>query len=369
MANKDINLFNAGGERTKTSKRSPMTYMVIFALVVIVAAVGVLVFFNMRANNAKSDYEKKITIRDNYNRTISYVTDWATEYQEVHNNILAAAAINGYVEYASALYPHITEGELAAVKNTVLNNMLGESFSLNEAVEGEPFTPWDYNGLRESLYEEGAEEITERELFYFGLQKLADEQEDRPEVGVWYTYYRCYLLIVFTGGDGMGLPSLIETMVSESGTMEGNAPFSRFEMVNDTYTNGYYTPAKYLSKVYNEETYNVLLLPVKSAFERAFDILIAHSAALLEQGDNVAPEYSSFGVNEFKFTNDALEFVLTLPKDSSFKSYMDSFDASVFFEVPEDVMGIDGVPAGDNIQYNVKLNYRYKAKSESDDAE
>ena len=367
MANRDINLFKAaGGDRAKGAKRSPLTYMVIFAIIVIVAAIGAGVYFNLKANKAVSEYEEKETIKSNYNSTKIYVRSTAEEYQKVYSDILAAAAINGYVDYESSLYPHATETEIAAVRETIVNNIVGESFSINEPEEGEPFTPRDYEGLRESLYEESAEEVAERELFYFGLQKLAEEQAKSPDKSVWCTYYRCYLLVVFTGGDGMGLSSLCDSLISGSGTMEGQVPFSRFSMPNDIYADGYYTPAKFTTKVYNEENYNIMLLPLKSVIERMMDILEAHSAALVEEnGWESQLEFASYAVNDIDLTNDTFKFTLTIPEDSSFKGYMDAFDASVFFYVDEKVARYDAKGDGTLVDYNVILHYTGRAVAET----
>ena len=369
MANRDINLFKAaGGERAKSGKRSPMAYMTIFALVVIVLAIGVLVYFNMKANAAVKDYDDKLEIQDNYAATKIYVKATSEEYIKVRKEIQAAAAINEYSEAVSALYPRATADELAAVKDAILNNTIGESFSFNDPEEGEPFTPLDYEALRESLYEDSAEEISERELFYFGLQKLSAEQKKDLKKNLWYTYYRGYLLIVFTGGDGMGLPMLVDSLISGTGSMDGVAPFSKFEMQNDEFSDGYYTSAKYLSKVYESETYNIMLLPMKSVLERAFDLLEAHSAALVEQyGWEAQLEFASFGVTEIIFSNDTLSFTLTLPKENSFARYLDVFANSVFFTVDDKVARYEGTPNGDYVNYPVILHYRGRDVSTDDD--
>ena len=53
MAKSDINLFRAaGGERAKATKRSPVSIMLIVGLVLIVAALGVAAYFNIKVNSA-----------------------------------------------------------------------------------------------------------------------------------------------------------------------------------------------------------------------------------------------------------------------------------------------------------------------------
>ena len=125
MGNRDINLFKAaGGERAKGAKRSPVTYMLLVTIVVVVAAIGVLVLFNMRANSAENAYKAKETILDNYNNTKMNVlaTDengvsLASEYKTVRDDIEAAAAIGTYLDSVAALYPKASDSEIKAVKD------------------------------------------------------------------------------------------------------------------------------------------------------------------------------------------------------------------------------------------------------------
>lgn len=362
MAKKDINLFKAaGGERAKATKSSPMTIMIIIGIIVVVLALGVGVYFNLRVNSAKNDYQKKEDIKNKYLSTRSYVRELSEEYKKVITDIESAAAINTYVQTRSALYPEATATEIAAVQNTILENPLGEPFSLNIPEESEPFTPWDYQGLRESLYAEDAEPIDDRELIYYALLALAEKQEDLSDESVWYAYYRCYMVVVFTGGDvsGMGLPTLCDALISSAGTMDGNAPFSKFEMENIVFDGGIYTPAKFVALPYADDVYNVLLLPMKTVIERAFDILEGHSAALIEaNGWETQTELASYGVNNIVFENESLKFDLILPVDSSLKGYLDEFDASVFFDVDQSVVRSEGQPVAGGISYTVAMKFK-----------
>ena len=363
MAKKDINLFKAaGGERAKATKSSPMTIMIVIGIIVVVLALGVGVYFNLRVNSAKNNFQKKEDIKNKYLSTRSYVRERSEEYKKVITDIESAAAINEYVETRSALYPEATATEIAAVRKTIEENPLGENFSLNIPEESEPFTPWDYQGLRESLYAEDAEPIEARELIYYALLKLADKQEEFSDESVWYAYYRCYMVVVFTGGDssGMGLPTLIDALISSAGTMDGNAPFSKFEMDNIVFDGGLYTPAKYVALPFGEEeVYNVLLLPMKSVIERAFDILEGHSAALIEaNGWETQTELASYGVDNIVFENESLKFDLVLPVGSSLKGYLDEFDASVFFDVDQSVVRSEGQPVGSGISYTVAMGFK-----------
>ena len=183
MGNRDINLFKAaGGDRAKGAKRSPVTYMMLITLVIIVASVGVLVYFNMKANSAEKSYNSKKNIIGNYDNTIINVKEegdngvsLADEYRIVRDDIDAAAAIGTYIDSVSTLFPKASETEVKAVKDLLLGYGY---YSVNDPVEDEDFEPWDIEGLRESLYEENADAFEGRELFYYALQRLADEQAD-----------------------------------------------------------------------------------------------------------------------------------------------------------------------------------------------
>ena len=362
MTNRDINLFKAaGGERAKGTKRSPMTYMVMFAIFVIVVSVGLLVYLNMNANKAVADYDAAKGVAERYGNVKRYVTTLAKEYEKVKNDIDSAAAINQYSEASSNLYPKLTPNELNAVKNAIVNNPVGEFFSLNDPEEDEPFTAWDYAGLRESLYngEISVDEVEDRALFYFALEKLADAQKKSPKTNVWYAYYRCYLVMVFTGGDGMGLASLGTALLNNSEPMLGEAPFLTLQMSNAFYYDGVYSPAKYLTHSYNDVNYNVVLMPIKSVLERAVDILEAHTAAVVEaNGWQYQRELAAYSLDDISFTNEKLSFTLTLPtKTNSFTACMDAFDYSYFFRVNEEVARFDSDSEGALTEYKVVLDY------------
>ena len=384
MGNKDINLFKAaGGERAKGAKKSPVTYMLLVTLVVIVAAIGVLVFFNMKANNAEKAYNAKQTIISNYANTSMNVqaedengVSLASEYKTVRDDIEAAAAIGAYLDSVSTLYPKASDSEIAAVKNFVLGS---GSYSVNDPSEEEDFVPWDLEGLRESMYEENASVVENRELFYYALQKLAQEQEENPNVNKWYTYYRDYLLIVFTGGDGTGLESLCDVMISAGPAMGGFAPFSKIEMANDMFSSGNYAPVKIFSKVYETSdttatVFNCLLMPMKSVIERAFDVLEAHSKALIEaNGWEGQTELASYGVDNLHYMADSLAFDLILPQDASLKGYMDAFQSSIYFSVANSVVRSEGEAIGGSYTFwKIILDYTFlekKAASINEDEE
>ena len=369
MAHKDINLFKAaGGERAKATKRSPVSIMLLIGLVLIVAAIGVAVYFNMKVNNAKTEYEKKETMRSNYERTISYVEETSKEYARVKNDIEAAAAINAYIERESALYPKATDTEIAAVKKTVTEDF---GFSTNEPEEGVQFTATDYDGLRAALYD--GTESSGTELFYYALQALAEKQKKTPRQSVWYEYYRGYFVMVFIGdSDDAGLRRLCEALYTSEGSMDGEAPFSRFTMQNDVFQNSEnnYSPAAFMSKEFGDKLYNVVLLPMKSVLERAFDILEAHSRALVEENGWSAQEgLASYGVDSIVFSNEMLSFTLILPADTSFPQYMDEFSNSVFFTVSPSVLRPQGEADANGIAYQVKLEYKFMAKPDTEETE
>ncbi len=360
MAKRDINLFKAaGGERAKGSKTSPMTIVAILAIVVISIALGVGVFFNMRANAAVTAYQKKEQIKSNYNTTRVYVRATSQQYRDIIADIHSAQAINDYIEIASPMFPRATEGEVAAVKETILNNTIGNYYSLNDPVEGERFTPWDYGKIAEEYYAEevpeGAEGSENRQLFYYALKALEKAQNANPNVNVWYTYYRGYFTMMFTGGNSaIGVDTLVESFNESTESMNGYAPFTEVEM--DGY---YYSAAKYTYIIYNDETYNLLLCPMKSVIERALDILEAHSEALVEQEGYSADqeEFASFAIDALTYSRESLEFKLILPVNASFPGYCHDFSSSVFFSVDNDVTET-GEQEGNYVSYSVKLLYK-----------
>ncbi len=265
------------------------------------------------------------------------------------------------------MYPMATEGEIAAIKETILNNPLGEAFDLNEPDEEEEvaFTPRDFNALRASFYSDEAEEFADKELFYYALKKLADKQAKDSRVNVWYDYYRCYFVTVFTGGDGLGITRLISALASSAGTMNGQAPFAKLNMANDIYDDGVYIPAKFHTLVFEEENYNILLLPMKSVVERAYDILDAHANALVEQnGWQGQTELAEYGVSEIEFNNFQLKFKLILPEEGSLSGFMEEFDASYFFDVDRSVLRPDGELTQGGVAYQITLKYKNRPEYE-----
>ena len=363
MAKRDINLFKAaGGERAKSTKRSPVSVMLLVGLILIVAALGLAAYFNLKVNTAKTEYEDKMDLNSRYESTINNpdVKAASAELLRVTSDIDAASAIDVYTETRSAFYPEATQTEVRAIRNTIVENPLGEVFSLNEKEnEDDYFTPRDYEGLRKSLYEEGAEDFTDKSLFYYALKKVEEKQNEDTDTNVWYAYYRCYFVAVFTGGDGLGIPRLISAFASTSGTMAGQAPFSKFTMPNDVYDDDVYVPAKYHTFVYEQETYNVLLLPMKSVIERAFDILEAHSKALMEDNDyDSQREFVEYGVEQIEFTNQYLSFTLILPEDVLLKDTMAEFDASYFFDVASSVELPGSEIRSGGVAYSITLNFK-----------
>jgi len=370
MAKADINLFKAaGGERAKATKRSPVSIMLFVGLILIVVALGVAVYFNLQVNEAKNDYDKKLTIQSNYERTMKNgaVKALAKEYSTVVGDIESAAAINTFVETRSALFPEATEAEIEAVHRAILN--FNTSYSLNDISEDEEedFTPRDYRALREYFYDEEAEgnNFPDKELFYFALEKLQEKQEEDEDVNVWYAYYRSYLVVVFTGGEGVGLERLVTTLVSYN-EMGGQLPFSKVTMDNDDYQDSTYVAAKCQSIPYNYENYNILLLPMKSVIERAFDILEARAMAFVS--DNTwagREELAKYGVDDIEFNNEMLSFKLILPEEIEFTPWMDAFDQSYFFDVSPSVYKSNGEMTPGGVAYTITLNYKNRPELET----
>ena len=378
MANRDINLFNAGGDRAKTSKRSPMTYMVLFALVVIVAAIGVLVYFNMKANTAESNYNKKIKIRDNYKATITYVDEsgLAGEYKQVKSDIDAAEKINTFVEQDLNLYPHLTPTELADVKSLISKQ---GNFSFNDFDPDMPesFTPWDYEAIRATFYDNDVSEelANDRNLFYYALQKLAADQEEHSDQNIWYTYYRCYLVVVFIGGgQSLDLENICKGLIADTtinddptSPHEYTTPFSVFDMSAYEGDMSEYVPGKYARRPYEGEYYNIMLIPVKSVIERLFDELKRYSASLYDTGELDDVSYYSFDVSGLEFTNKELKFSLTLigrqndvEDEKVYHGYMDTLAHSPFFDVTNDVSisNVKREDGGNKLIYQVTLRYK-----------
>ena len=360
MAKRDINLFKAaGGERAKGAKASPVAIMAFVTLIVSAIAIGVGVYYNMKANTAVNDYEKKVSLKSSYATTKAYVRKTSEQYKSVVSDIQSAKAINDYIESESHLYPKATDGEVAAIKETILNNTIGNSYSMNDPVEGERFTPWDYGKIAEAFYQEelpeGAEGAEYRQLFYYAMKALETAQKADQSTNVWYTYYRGYMVMMFSGGNSaIGLDALAESFNENTESMNGLAPFTELEM--DGY---YYSPVKYTYVLYNDTTYNLLMCPLKSVIERALDILEAHAEALVDQEGYSfdQEEFASYAIKNIAYTREELDFTLLLPDGVSFADYCRDFSASVFFEVDNDVTE-SGERDGENVAYSVKLLYK-----------
>ena len=397
MAKADINLFRAaGGERAKATKRSPVTIMLLIGLIIVVAALGVAVYFNLKVNSAKSDYAKKEKILANYQRTLNDpdVKALSEEYKTVTADIDSAAAINTYIDLHSKLYPQATPGEIKSIRNTIKNYALvnytlttsleeDEEDWRDEGHEGEyepeeePVSPIDYAALRAHLYEKNVPVIDNRELVYYALEALEKREEEDDDVNIWYAYYRCYFVAVFTGDDSeFALNSLVDLLADpDSSRMNGQSPFSRYMLDPD-----YYISKKTASFEYEDVNYNVLLLPLKTVIERAYDILEAHSNTLVAAGDltdEQAKKYAGFKVTNIEFDNTKLKFDLLLNEEVSFRDYMADFDASHFFDVAWEVVSSEGkkteyVPNDDeeepssgqrlesylNVTYTITLGYK-----------
>ena len=145
-----------------------------------------------------------------------------------------------------------------------------------------------------------------------------------------------------------------------------STPFSKVAMQNDDYNDGYYVPAKYKMIEYEDTYYQIILMPLKSVIERAYDILSARSTALIEQNHwEGQPEYAAFEMREIVFTNEDLGFQLVLPATASMTDYMKEFDASHFFEVDYSVTRPDGeILSEDSVSYPIKLKFKNRPELE-----
>lgn len=402
MAKADINLFRAaGGERAKATKRSPVSIMLLVGLVIVIAALGVAVYFNLKVNTARSDYEKKEKILENYNRTIGDpdVQDLSKEYKIVTGDINSAAAINTYAESRSALYQQATPGEVKSIRKTIKNyplvnynlttslaedeeDLRDEGFQGEYEPEEEPI-PINYEALRAHIYDEEVQAFPDRELIYYALEALEKREDEDDEETIWYAYYRCYFVAVFTGGDSQyGLDDLVRLLADpDSSYMDGQSPFSRFMLDQE-----YYCPVKKATIEYEDVNYHVLLLPLKTVIERAYDILEAHSNSLLgDYTDEQARKYAGFKMDNIEFSNEELKFDLKLNEEVSFRDYMSAFDSSHFFDVAWEVVSTEGIkadvmPSDDsdsegygssgseylNVTYAITLKYKNKPVSDAD---
>ena len=98
---------------------------------------------------------------------------------------------------------------------------------------------------------------------------------------------------------------------------------------------------------------------MKTVVERAFDILDAHSAALVEEnGWQGQTELAEYGMDEITFSNNELKFKLILPADGSLTGYMNEFDASYFFDVDTSVVRPGGELVEGGIAYSITLKYK-----------
>ena len=375
MNKRDINLFKAaGGERAKGSKRSPIFYVVVLAVVVITLALGAGVYFNMRAMAAEDEYATKQQLQADYTVTGLNTKANSTEYQKIIANIRAAEAIDKYNAATSKLYPCATDTEVAAIKATILAD---SRYTVNDPVEGETFTPWDYAAIRQAIYSE-EQDVTNIEndkgLFYSALAVLQAAQKKSPTANVWNGYYRGYMVIVFAGGNsGSGLESVVNGFYSsELETMNGCAPFMRVEWDGEVYTA---TKSGYV--LAKEETYNVVLCPMKSVIDRMFDILEETSDRIFNEMEYTEDqiEFVRYGVDNLEYSipdvgeagtdkgadQEYLAFDLILPSSNAkFTDYMRAFSTSVFFSVEEGtVESADILPDG-SYSYPVKLKFAGK---------
>ena len=372
MNKRDINLFKAaGGERAKGSKRSPLFYMVALAIVVSVLAIGVAVYFNTKVANTQSTYQAKQQTLANYQLTERQLKSKAETYQSVIKNIQTANAIDGYIAGASKLYPHATADEVLAVKNAIF--AFNSDYSVNDPVEGERFTPWDYARIRGDLVADNADtDATEaqRNFFWIALQGLEEAQEKAPDTNVWYGYFRGYMVMVFTGGTtGVGLEAFAEGLNADNTAMNGKAPFMDMEV--DGYS---YAATQTLYIISNDVTYNIVMCPMKSVFERMFDILDAYATLQMQGLSEDQSIYVRYAVDNVVYLGSSpgestgddseyLQFTLILPKfegtdtQGLFSGYMQGFRDSVFFEISESITE-SGQDVGDYYQIPVMLYFR-----------
>ena len=364
MKKNDINLFKAaGGERAKSSKRSSFFYVVVAAIVISLLAIGVAAYFNINLMNTKTEFDEKTQTLNNYitTKNNASVKAKAKEWQDIIANEEDAKTGDAYIAASSKLYPHATASEMAVVKQAILDQ--NSDYSVNDPEEDEPFTPWNYSQLRADLVAEEAQtdiEEENRNYFYYALQVLEKAQKKTPEDNVWSGYYRGYMVIVFTGGTpGYGISDLATKFVQgtfvedslsslEQTNVNVSSPFMSLE-VDD------YSTVKYGYIISRDVTYNVILCPMKSIFERIFDILESTARAVLDENElsEAQKEYVAYFVEKMDYQvngigeggssekeEPAVSFTLILPKDQAygdFTRYMASFDGSPFFVVSDNV--------------------------------
>lgn len=371
MKKNDINLFKAaGGERAKGSKRSAFFYVVVLAIVISVIAIGVAVYFNTRVSSEKASYATKQQTLNNYlvTKKNKDVIEKSQKYQSVIANIETANAINSFIKNESKMYPHATETEVNALHDAILSYNGGSGFSLNDidSESGERFTAWDYSQVRKDLYsqEENVTDIedSEKSLFYFALESLEEAQKASPDTNVWHSYYRGYMVIVFTGAD-YGVSSLAADLMNGS-LLDGNSPFMKLDMEQHAIEKTGYIVSR-------DVTYNVMLCPLKSVFNRMFDVLEAHSNDLkVRQGlSDAQTDFVSYAVDELTYVlpdlddvgekvEPKLSFKLCLPKENDLPGYLDCFTSSPFFKVANPVKDSAETSEGSEYYiYTVELQF------------
>jgi len=377
MKKNDINLFKAaGGERAKSTKRSGFFYLIVVAIIITVIAVGVGVYFNMRVMNLQTELMEKKDLLVQYQLTKknSTVIAKSNEYLKILDNIDAAHGIDRYRETYSKLFPHATANEVEVVRRAIIES---GGNNVNDPVEDEAFTPWEYEKIRSAIYDENAEtDIEEKSLFYYALEPLADAQEMDPEKNIWCGYYRGYMVIVYESlNPGNSMVTLADRMMDGtfrdmqvgSDILEVDSPFMSVEVPN-------YTAAKCGYVVTTDDrAFNILLCPVKTVFERVFDILDEHADWLKEDMGLTEQKKSlvSYSIDTMNYTIPELQegdnsgekmeepmmtFAMILPKTTDFTGYMNKLHASPFFSV------VDTKNHGDSRDdlleyyiYNVKL--------------
>ncbi len=355
MKNVDINLFKAaGGEKAKTAKRPITTYLALLLVIIMVAGGGTLAFFNSKLAAMNNELDNKKALSNSYDDTILYAGSMSLEYLEVIANIEAASAINKYNNATMKLFPNATDGEVAAIKNTVINNPSGQSYDFNDVVEGVRFTAWDYPGIRDTL----DSTVENYVLFRFAIDSLGKDQNASRATNVWYTYYRGYFAMMFKGGnDGLGLDSLAKNLNSSYAAMNEENPF--MSLILDSVD---YSAIKYTTIVYQDVTYNLMLCPMKSVVERAMDVIEATAQQIIEDNgwySSSQREFAKYAITNFNFNNESMSFSLILDQSISVSTtYFSALDASAFFEVDNDVIDVVGEVKGGKKTYNVVLNYK-----------
>ncbi|NCA67910.1 MAG: hypothetical protein EOM87_07605 [Clostridia bacterium] len=330
---RDINLFKAaGGERAKAKKRPLSTYMMVALVIVIVAVIGAIAYFNYTLTGLRDDFQNQQTIRGAYDLTISETSDLVAQYQAVVSEIYQAEKINEYLNIRSSRYTKATSKEVLAIRDGIVNSNTAYTYALDIDLKT--------NG--QAFLEKLDKTNSNYDILYGALAYLIDKQKSNRTETIWYDYFRGQMVIVFSGGLVSGI-----NLQEFAASMYGGILFEgvTYEPFMDLQLNGEkYVDARYMAASIDGNTvYNIMLLTMKSVEERAIDTLEASANRMYAEAilSNSQDDFR-YEINKIEYDNNngLLSVEITIIESAEFKmkTICDDLDASEFFEISGSVV-------------------------------